>query len=359
MSTTTSLPGALSQTTINPSNPSQSIQRDFSFGSSRHLGSSIDFPDSTDSVTLGSGTDSSPIYRADQASNEDEGAIAQALGNDPKLLSQINYILQFLRKFSPALAKAFLKSLRAGMEGGNSGNAPTNSNVPSSQSRINRTSTSVAFSNLEIEISYSAKTEVSSSTDGKTLSKESIQKAQISIRFTSATTQSAKADPIVLDLDGNGIRASGLKDGQLFDINADGKMDLTSFILGGDGLLALDRNRNGKIDDGSELFGDQLGASNGFEELRKLDDNKDGIVNSKDRAFANLSLLTTIADRPGELQLTSLAQAGVAALRLAYHSEEESLNPDVSIVQKGSFVKADGTQGLAADLLLAFRNIQE
>ncbi len=358
MSTTTSLRGTLFQTTINPSEPSQSIQRDFSFGSSRHLGGSIDFPDSTDSITLGAQADSSPIYREDQDSIEDEGAIAHTLSDDPKLLSQINFILQFLRKFSPTLAKAFLKSLRAGLKSTNPGNGHTNPNSTSSQSASNRASNRVAFPRLEIGISYLAKTEVSSSADGKTLSRERVQSAQISIRFTSANTQSTKADPIVLDLDGNGIQASGLKDGQLFDINADGKLDLTSFILRGAGLLALDRNRNGKIDDGSELFGDQLGASNDFEELRKLDENKDGIVDSKDQAFANLSLLTTIADQPGKLQLTSLAQAGVAALRLAYQSEEEAFSPDVSIAQKGSFMKIDGSQGLAADLLLAFRKVR-
>lgn len=358
MSSTTSLPGTFPETTITSSNPLQSVRRDFSLGSSRHHSGFVDFLDSADSITLGGQADSSPIYRSERDSIEDEGATAHALSDDPKLLSQINFILQLLRKFSPALAKAFLKSLRAGMEGGNAGNALANSEATLSQSGSNRTSATMTFSHLEIEISYSAKTEVSSAADGKTLSQEIVQSARISIRFTSARAQSAKADPIVLDLDGNGIHASGLKDGQLFDIHADGKLDLTSFILGDDGLLSIDRNRNGRIDDGSALFGNQLGASNGFEELRKLDDNKDGIVDSQDQALDSLSLLTSMGNRPGELQLTTLAQAGVAALRLAYQSEEEILSPGASIAQKGSYVKKDGSQGLAADLLLAFRKVQ-
>ena len=159
----------------------------------------------------------------------------------------------------------------------------------------------------------------------------------------------------MLDLDGNGIHVSGLLDGKLFDINADGKLDLTNFILGGDGLLALDRNQNGKIDDGLELFGGPQGARNGFEELRKYDRNQDGVIDPEDPDYHKMSVVTTGPDQPGELQLASLAQAGVAALKLAYQEENKPLNPEVTQTQTGSFVRTNGSSGVAADLLLAYR----
>ncbi|MCK6597789.1 MAG: hypothetical protein L6Q37_05445 [Bdellovibrionaceae bacterium] len=55
-------------------------------------------------------------------------------------------------------------------------------------------------------------------------------------------------------------------------------------------FLAFDRNKNKRIDDGEELFGDQKNFSNGFEALKELDSNKDGIVDSKDKEFYNLLL---------------------------------------------------------------------
>jgi hypothetical protein len=159
-------------------------------------------------------------------------------------------------------------------------------------------------------------------------------------------------------LDGKGIRTTGLAGGRLFDINADGKLDLSSFILGGNGLLAMDRNHNGKIDDGSELFGDQRGASNGFEELHKLDENQDGVVDKNDSAYSALSLLTPSSANPNDLQLTSLAAAGIAALKLTYSGANQSINPGDSIAQEGSFIRNDGTTGVAGDLLLAYRRVQ-
>ena len=59
------------------------------------------------------------------------------------------------------------------------------------------------------------------------------------------------------------------------DLDADGRMDSISVPTGDDALLALDRNGNGRIDDGRELFGDQHGAANGFAELARFDDNGD------------------------------------------------------------------------------------
>lgn len=160
-----------------------------------------------------------------------------------------------------------------------------------------------------------------------------------------------QSDPLVLDLAGNGFSTRGLSDALRFDLNADGRQDRISAPRGDDALLALDRNGNGRIDDGRELFGDQHGAVNGFAELARFDDNKDGRIDAEDMIFNQLSLLHF--DASGRQQRTSLAQAGVGAIRLQAKDVNLALGAYDRIAQLGSFEFSDGRQGAAADLLLA------
>lgn len=360
MSTTT--PTVLfAESSLNITQQTQAVTFEIAPGQNRLGPQEITLAPQIDTITLGNRSSDIPVYTTGNESVDDESTIAHSLGDDPKLLAQLNFVLQFLRKHSPELAKAFLKSLRAGIEGPAESGSPANTQAAQSIGSSNDTTNSITVSSLNIEIEFSSKTEIKSNADGTEFSSQQVESAHISISFTSTavSAQNRKADPIVLDLDGNGIKASGLQDGRLFDINADGKVDLTSFILGKDGLLALDRNHNGKIDNGNELFGDQQGSLNGFEELRKLDNNKDGVVDPHDNSFADLGVLMIKPGDPDEMQLTSLAQAGVAALRLAYRNTDEAINPDATIAQKGTFIRADGTEGLAADLLLAYRKVQQ
>ena len=103
-----------------------------------------------------------------------------------------------------------------------------------------------------------------------------------------------KVSPLILDLEGNGKNLTGLDDGVEFDLDADGKAEKTAWTTVqytfDDAFLCLDRNANGLIDDGSELFGDQNGAANGFDELAKFDQNGDGKLNAKDEAYSQVKL---------------------------------------------------------------------
>jgi hypothetical protein len=162
-----------------------------------------------------------------------------------------------------------------------------------------------------------------------------------------------KTDPLVLDIAGNGFRTSGLNRSVSFDLDADGKLDQISVPTGDDALLALDRNGNGRIDNGSELFGDQHGAANGFAELRKYDDNGDGRIDQQDAIFERLSLLRF--DAQGRQSSQSLRQAGVSAIELEARDVKIALGAYDEIAQLGRFEFADGRSGQAADLLLAQR----
>ena len=82
--------------------------------------------------------------------------------------------------------------------------------------------------------------------------------------------------PIILDLDGDGVETTGVKAGAYFDHAGDGFAEQTGWVGADDGLLVYDRNGNGVIDSGAELFGNNTmlangsKAANGFEALKEL-----------------------------------------------------------------------------------------
>ena len=101
-------------------------------------------------------------------------------------------------------------------------------------------------------------------------------------------------DPLIIDLGKEGIELKSLKHGVNFDLDNNGFAEKTAWIGMEDGFLALDRNENGKIDNGGELFGDQVilkdgsKSASGFEALKELDENADGVIDSKDSSFGKL-----------------------------------------------------------------------
>lgn len=164
-----------------------------------------------------------------------------------------------------------------------------------------------------------------------------------------------ESDPIVLDLDGDGIELTHYSQGARFDIRGNGQQVQTAFVTGGDAFLAMDRNDNGKIDGGQELFGDQLGAVNGFEELRKLDSNGDGRINKLDKDFDKLLLFKDNGNGITEAgELVSLSEGGVAEIDLGYRHVNHVAQGGNRLAQLASYLRADGTRGRAADAILNF-----
>ncbi len=164
-----------------------------------------------------------------------------------------------------------------------------------------------------------------------------------------------QSDPIVLDLDGDGIELTSYTRGARFDIQGTGQAVTTAFVNGGDAFLALDRNGNGLIDSGGELFGDQHGAANGYEELRKLDANQDGVINDLDPDFGRLLLFRDDGDGQTEDgELLTLAEAGIAELGLRYSQVDVRAAGGNRMAQLASFRRTDGTLGRAGDAILNF-----
>lgn len=135
--------------------------------------------------------------------------------------------------------------------------------------------------------------------------------------------------PIVVDLAGDGFQlGSVFLEPVAFDIDADGLPELIGWTRGGavDAFLAWDRDSNGAIDDGSELFGTATPlpgggvAENGYVALAALDDDGDGFISPRDSAYSQLSVWVdqdhdAVTD-PGELR--GLARAGLRAVSVRY-----------------------------------------
>lgn len=151
-------------------------------------------------------------------------------------------------------------------------------------------------------------------------------------------------DPLVLNFDGE---AAQLTDQRFaFDLDADGDNESINFVAGGSGFLALDRNGDGQINDGSELFGAKSG--NGFGELAALDDDHNGWIDENDAAFTQLQVWTK--DSSGNDKLSTLKDANVGAIGLdhvATSFDIKDANNDLQgrIRSSGVFLQEDGKVG--------------
>jgi len=166
--------------------------------------------------------------------------------------------------------------------------------------------------------------------------------------------------PIALDLDGNGVHTLSANVGAVFDVNADGRAESVGWLSASDAWLALDRNGNGLIDDGSELFGsgttmpDGSKALDGFAALRVLDINHDGVIDAKDAAFASLSVWVDANSntRTDAGELRTLSQAGIESLSLVA-KPTAIIDQGNLIGLMGSYTTTDGSSHEMADVWLS------
>jgi len=153
-----------------------------------------------------------------------------------------------------------------------------------------------------------------------------------------------RKDPLVVNFSGT---AAQLRDARFqFDIDADGETDSLAQLASGSGFLALDRNADGRINDGNELFGALSG--DGFADLAQLDSDQDGWVDAADPAFAQLRVW--IPDAHGDGHLATLDELGIGALSTRSIASAFALrgegNSDLGQVRStGLYVGADRSVG--------------
>ncbi|MGI0024652.1 MAG: hypothetical protein ACREA4_05840, partial [Nitrososphaera sp.] len=174
------------------------------------------------------------------------------------------------------------------------------------------------------------------------------------------TAPPPRLDPLILDLDGDGIETANTNDAAFFDHDGNGFAEQTGWVGADDGMLAWDRDGDGRINDGKELFGDQTvlqdgtRAASGFQAIAEWDDNADGKIDASDGIWANLKIWQ---DTDGDgytlaSELKDLAALGIQSIDLG-HTVTNTTDAQGNIQARlGSFTKSDGTAGQMGDYLL-------
>lgn len=215
--------------------------------------------------------------------------------------------------------------------------------------------TRVEFSSLSLQTSS-----INTSNLGVSLStlsmNASITQIQMSLNISAGGTDSAKLiDPLIIDLGGDGVELSD--DTFSFDLDADGESDQISRPKGNSGFLALDKNGDGIINDGTELFGTQNG--DGFKDLARYDSNGDGKIDKDDPIYDKLRIWKPGANGD-QGELIGLGEVGIGAIFLDAKNNEQlmqSASGETLGVQRKSaaYQRTDGSEGQIYHVDLAKR----
>lgn len=146
------------------------------------------------------------------------------------------------------------------------------------------------------------------------MSREFTSRERISLRAGDALK-----DPLVINFDGTAAELT--EDRFSFDIDVDGKEDQVAFVGPGSGFLALDKNRDGRINDGGELFGARTG--DGFAELAGYDDDGNDWIDENDSIYVDLRVWSR--DAQGNDSLMALGRRDVGAIYLGNAETEFSV----------------------------------
>ncbi|HEY5712622.1 MAG TPA: calcium-binding protein, partial [Allosphingosinicella sp.] len=160
----------------------------------------------------------------------------------------------------------------------------------------------------------------------------------------------ARPDPLVMDLGGDGVHLVSLDSSNVhFDLDSDGFAEAVGWVTAGDGLLALDLNHNGSIDNGSELIGN--GLVDGFSILATFDTNNDGVINSSDAVFSDLRVWQDL-NQDGISQtaeLSSLSSRGVISMAISAVPQDFWVQRDGnSVLFSGGYSSTGGQREVIA-----------
>jgi len=283
---------------------------------------------------------------ASQASASDKSS-SSALDADPKL-SLIRTMIEFLTGLHIKVFDAGDLQATTDQPAVDAPTAPASGQAPSQSAGFGvEYEHHESYTEIE-QTSFSASGKVTTS-DGKeisfdlqlSMSRLYHEESDTSLRLGDAAK---KTDPLVLNFAGTAAQLTNQR--FAFDLNSDGKDEQINFAAPGSGFLAFDRNGDGKINNGSELFGP--GSGDGFQELAALDSDKNGWIDENDAAFNQLKVWSR--DSAGNDQLQSLSAAGVGAIALSHVSTPFDLKTNGNqllgqIRSSGIYLQESGVAG--------------
>lgn len=158
-----------------------------------------------------------------------------------------------------------------------------------------------------------------------------------------------KVDPLVVNFGGAAPELTSMK--FTFDLNADGINEQVPFLKPGSGFFVVDANKDGVVNNGSELFGPQTG--NGFEELAAHDRDGNNWIDENDPVYMDLLIWTKDAD--GSDVLSSLKEKGIGAIYLGNLNTTFSLKGFDNLLtgqlnRFGIYLNEDGIAGTVQQL---------
>ena len=194
---------------------------------------------------------------------------------------------------------------------------------------------------------------------------ENYKNGDLGIRLTSKNNLRPNMDeaektqsPIVIDMNGDGVKTVAKGGHVYFDHDGNGFAENTGWVDSNDALLVLDRNQNGLIDNGGELFGSNTmlasgeKAKNGFEALAEYDENQDGIINKNDSIWSKLQLWQD-KNQNGLVdddELTFLSDSQITSINVSYQNKNKTDEHGNVHRESGQVTWADGHQTDATDV---------
>ncbi len=171
------------------------------------------------------------------------------------------------------------------------------------------------------------------------MSREFYEEQNVSIRMGEALK-----DPLVVNFNGTAAQLTQTKFS--FDIDSNGTAEQISFVTPDSGFLALDKNNDGVVNNGSELFGARTG--NGFNELAEYDDDSNGWIDENDSIYQDLRIW--VKDHAGENQLFAIGEKGIGAIFLGNVSTSFDMKTEQNellgqVKSSGIFLREDYSVG--------------
>ena len=173
---------------------------------------------------------------------------------------------------------------------------------------------------------------------------------------TNSIDETVFYDPLIINMDGKIPELDSLTFG--FDIDMDGQSDQISMLKEGNGFLAYDRDDNGIIDDGLELFGTQNG--NEFLDLKRYDSDKNNWIDENDSIFDKLRIWSK--SKTGD-SILALGEVGIGAIFLGYSAGQFDIRDELAVLGRvqsnGLYLNEDGSSGLISQIDFAKHKTKE